>query len=45
MPLQLARMTGCISGISTQIGRRLLLDLDIPATSAHTKSTRDDGQK
>ena len=45
MPLQLARMTGCISGTSTQIGRRLLLDLDIPATSAHTKLTRDDGQK
>jgi hypothetical protein len=45
MPLQLARMTGCISGTSTQIGRRLLLDLDIPAASAHTKSTRHDGQK
>jgi phosphoribosyl-dephospho-CoA transferase len=43
MPLQLARMTGCISGTSTQIGR--LFDLDIPAASAHTKLTRRDGQK
>lgn len=31
MPLDLARLTGCISGTSTLIGRRLLLDLDIPA--------------
>ena len=39
MPLQLARMTGCISGTSTQIGQRLLLDLDIPAFARATSLT------
>jgi hypothetical protein len=39
MPLQLARVTGCISGTSTQIGRRLLLDLDIPAFAQATSLT------
>ena len=39
MPLQLARMTGCINGTSTQIGQRLLLDLDIPAFARATSLT------
>ncbi len=38
-PLQLARLTGCTSGTSTQIGRRLLLDLDIHNFARTTRLT------